>query len=70
MAGRDRYGVKTECPECHQVGRLHLSEDDHPSFISDPDRCVDKVEGEFSASMKSNTDVDIVCNKCSHAFVK
>jgi predicted RNA-binding Zn-ribbon protein involved in translation (DUF1610 family) len=68
MAARDRYSTKFACPECGKGGILHLSEDDYP-FMKKLRRQVDKVEGDFSANMKNESDVSISCKSCGHKFV-
>jgi len=67
MAARDRYSYDVRCPQCGQPGVFHVSEEDHP-YMNNPHRSVDKIEGDFSASVKSGVEVRAVCNACSSSF--
>ncbi len=67
MAARDRYSYEILCPSCKQTGRLHVSEEDHP-YITNPDRTVDKIDGEFSAEVKDGIEVLITCTNCGTNF--
>jgi hypothetical protein len=67
MAARDRFTSGIECPKCGQKGVLHISEDDHP-YMRNPHRAVDKIEGEFKASVTGGVDVSITCTKCNANF--
>lgn len=69
MAARDRYTSKIECPNCHEKGILHISEDDHP-YMRELHRKVDSVEGPFSATMANDENIAVYCNACGHKFVK
>lgn len=68
MAARDRYQRQIECPECNAKGVLHLSEDDYP-FMKKLHRAVDEVEGDFTASMSGEVDIELRCNACGHEFI-
>ena len=67
MAARDRYSYEVICPSCNQIGKLHVSEDDHP-YMTSPDRTVDKIEGEFSANVKDGIEITNQCLKCKTIF--
>lgn len=67
MAARDRYSVGVKCPKCGLEGTLHLSEDDHP-YMSNPHRSVDRVDGDFQASVARGVDVNVECGKCGEHF--
>jgi hypothetical protein len=67
MAARDRYTSNIECLNCGQKGRLYMSEDDHP-YMRNPHREVDKVEGEFIATVSEGVDVKVICSKCNTEF--
>lgn len=67
MAARDRYTSNIKCPNCDQIGIFHLSEDDHP-YIRNPHREIDKIEGEFTATITNGIDVNVKCLKCGENF--
>lgn len=67
MAARDRFKVKIECPNCNQEGIFHMSEDDHP-YMRNPHREVDKIDGEFTASVSKGVHVKITCLRCDSSF--
>ena len=68
MAARDRYTKKTECKNCGTKGILHISEDDYP-FMRKLNREIDEVEGDFSAKIRGDSDIEITCNACGNSFV-
>ena len=67
MAARDRYSYEISCPSCKQLGSLHVSEEDHP-YITNPERTVDNIEGEFSATVEGGIKVLVTCLKCRTIF--
>ena len=67
MAARDRFTSEVVCPQCGQEGVLHLSEEDH-GYTRGHHREVDRIEGEFQASMIDGVKVSLVCKKCGAKF--
>ncbi len=67
MAARDRYSYEVKCPNCGQEGTFHVSEDDYP-FMRGPDRTVDHIVGDFTATVSNGVTVNAVCKKCGTAF--
>lgn len=67
MAARDRYSYEVKCPQCGQIGVFLVSEDDYP-FMTSPDRVVEKIEGNFSATVKRGVDVFALCKTCNITF--
>jgi DNA-directed RNA polymerase subunit RPC12/RpoP len=67
MSARDRFKWDITCPQCGQKGLFHMSEKDHP-YIRNPDREVDKIEGEFEATVDKGVDVTVTCTKCKAKF--
>ena len=67
MAARDCYSYDVLCPHCGQKGVFHVSEDDHP-YMRNPHRTVDKIEGNFSASVEGGVDVKATCQDCKGSF--
>lgn len=67
MAARDRYSYDIKCPKCGQNGVFHVSEDDHP-YMKNPHRTVDKIVGNFSASVQGGVDVNATCKDCNTEF--
>lgn len=67
MAARDRYSYDVTCPKCGQSGVFHVSEDDHP-YMRNLHRTVDKIDGDFSASVKGGAEVTAVCKMCNTSF--
>lgn len=67
MAARDRYSYSVQCPNCKQQGVFHVSEDDHP-YMTNPYREIDRIEGEFDASVEGGVTVKAVCRKCGTSF--
>ena len=68
MAARDRYTTDIECPNCHEKGTLHISEDDYP-FMKKLHRDVDRVEGRFSAGMHDEFKIAVKCRACGNEFI-
>jgi hypothetical protein len=68
VAARDRYSYDVTCPTCGQTGVFHVSEDDHP-YIKNPHRTVDKIDGDFSASVSQGVEVVAVCMACNASFL-
>lgn len=68
MAARDRYTREIECPNCHEKGTLHISEDDHP-YMKKPHRDVDQVVGQFSAKMHDELKIAVQCKACGNEFI-
>ncbi len=64
---RERYNIELKCPECGQSGTFRVSENDY-SFMRKLDRDVTCVEGEFEASMVSDSTARIKCKKCNNEF--
>lgn len=69
MAARDRYTVDIECPNCHEKGRLHISENDYP-FMSNLNRNVDQIEGNYTAEMHNEAKIAIKCITCGNEFLR
>lgn len=69
MAARDRYTVNIACPKCGEKGVLHVSENDYP-FMRRLDKTIDSVEGNFSAKMHGESDINLVCGKCGEKFTE
>jgi phage FluMu protein Com len=67
MAARDRYSYEVKCPQCGQIGVFHVSEDDHP-YMRNPHRAVDKIDGDFTASVNDGIEIRAVCSQCNSAF--
>lgn len=67
MAARDRYTHKITCDGCGQAGVLHISEDDYP-FMKNLHREIDKVEGDFVATVDKNNAITVVCSQCKHTL--
>lgn len=67
MAARDRYSVDIICPNCGEIGALHISEADHP-YIRSPDREVDGVTGNFNARTLNEVKIEITCKTCGTIF--
>lgn len=67
MAARDSYSYDVKCPKCGQLGTFHVSEDDHP-YMKNPHRSIDKIDGNFSASVKDGVKVNAVCKNCDMEF--
>lgn len=67
MASRDRYSSKIKCPKCTEEGLLHISEDDYP-FMKNLHRAVDKVDGNFHATMSGEFEIKITCKACGEEF--
>ena len=63
MASRDHYTLKIECPNCHEKGMLHLSENDYP-FMKKLDTTLKHVEGNFKAKVVKDDNVRVTCNNC------
>lgn len=68
MASRDRYTTKIKCPKCSGEGFLHISEDDYP-FMKKLHRAVDKIEGDFTAAMHGESEIEILCKSCGESFI-
>jgi ribosomal protein S27E len=68
MAARDRYTRKIKCPKCAAEGVLHISEDDYP-FMKKLHRDIDKVEGNFNASMQGEFEIEISCKSCGEIYI-
>lgn len=62
MGTRDRFTEKVACPKCKQAGILHISEEDYR--YSPPNRSVDQVEGDFTATVLSGVRMRLKCGKC------
>jgi len=67
MAARDRYKIDVICPKCGEKGVLHVSENDYP-FMRRLDKAIDSVEGNFSANMLSESDIQLTCGNCGENF--
>lgn len=67
MSARDRFAWDITCPQCGQKGIFYMSEDDHP-YMRNPDREVDKIEGEFKATVSKGVDVSVICIQCEAKF--
>ena len=67
MSARDRYSYRVVCPKCGQTGVFHVSEDDHRHMRS-PHREIDRIEGNFSATVEAGVKVHAVCNDCGTQF--
>ena len=66
MATRDRFTRKVTCPKCKQAGVLHISEEDYP--FSPPDRSIDEVEGNFTATVLRGVSMQIQCGDCGETW--
>ena len=69
MSARDRYSINIKCSKCGEQGILNLSENDYV-FMKKRDLRVDKVEGNFSTSMKDEHSIKITCKICDHEFIE
>ena len=67
MSARDRYSYGITCPACGQAGKFFVSEDDHP-YIRNPDRRVDRIEGDFLSTVADGILVTAFCKKCETTF--
>ena len=67
MEARDRYTSRIKCPKCTEEGVLHISENDYP-FMKKLRRDVDKVEGNFIATMHGEFEIKITCKTCGEGF--
>jgi len=67
MAARDRYSYEISCPQCGESGTLHVSEADHP-YITSPDKEIDRVVGNFNASVSNAVTIHVTCKTCGTAF--
>lgn len=69
MASRDRFSFQFSCPACGQKGVIHWSENDYP-FMTNNDRRLEEIDGNFFGSMIDEYDATICCKQCGHKFVK
>ena len=68
---RDNYPTTVSCPKCHQVGALFLSEEGNGwTYMRDPSVTVERIEGDFEATGRSDGSVSVRCVKCRHDFIK
>ena len=68
MAGSDRDSYNVNCPQCGQIGVLHVSEDDHP-YMRNPHRNVDRIDGNFSATVQQGVEVIAFCKACNRSLI-
>jgi len=69
MATRDKYTRPIKCPKCDLNGILYVSENDYP-FMNKLDRCIYKIDGNFSVSVNPENDViDVKCLQCEAEFI-
>lgn len=67
MAARDKYSYSIECPKCKNSGVIHVSEVNY-IHMRNPRRAVERVEGDFSVSVKGGLEVSVLCRCCSTKF--
>ncbi len=65
MAARDRYNANFKCENCGNEGIVKVSEDDYP-FMKKLHRDVDGVEGQISAHMNGEFEIQVTCLKCKN----
>ncbi len=64
---RESYDVSIKCPNCTQLGRLSVSENDY-EFMRRSDRSVVCNEGRFDTEITGSKEVRVVCTECDHEF--
>jgi hypothetical protein len=66
MGTRDRFTSKVTCPKCEREGVLHISEEDYR--FSPPDRSIDKIDGNFSATILRGVRMRLKCGNCGEQW--